>query len=77
MSRASEEREDGPDGFVDGFARPLRLEAAVVVAVVDEQGRTRRKERGECVVVGDCAEVGWALLLVANVFDAAPALPDG
>ena len=73
----TQKREDGSNGFVDGFARPPRLEAAVVVAVVDEQGRPRRKERGERVVVGDRAEVGRALLLVANVLDAAPALPDG
>ena len=73
----TQKREDWSNGFVDGLARPPRLEAAVVVAVVDEQGRPRRKERGECVVIGDRAEIGRALLLVANVLDATPALPNG
>ena len=52
--------------------RLVRLEAAVVVAVEDEQGRARGEQGGQGVVIRHGAQVGGELLGIAHIRQVAP-----
>ena len=63
---------DAARGLVGAGRRLVRLEAALVVAVEDEQDRARSHQRRQDVVVADRAQVGRQLLGVADVAQIAP-----